>query len=62
MKAFVNPDTCIGCTLCVQTCSEVFKMRSDKAVAYKESLLQEVHECARKAAEECPVQAITLNL
>jgi ferredoxin len=61
MKVFVDPDICIGCTLCTQSCSEVFKMKDDKAVVYKDSAPQEAHECARKAAEECPVQAITLN-
>jgi ferredoxin len=61
MIATINPDTCIGCTLCTQSCSEIFKMEGDKAVVYKDPVPQEAQECARQAAEECPVQAIILN-
>jgi ferredoxin len=62
MVALVNPDTCIGCTLCTTTCSEVFRIEGDKAVAYNNPLTLREHECTRQAAEECPVQAITIKL
>ncbi len=61
MKAYVNPDTCIGCTLCTQACPEVFQMKGEKAVAYKDPVSERARECARQATEECPVQAITLS-
>ncbi|HTZ11887.1 MAG TPA: ferredoxin [Candidatus Margulisiibacteriota bacterium] len=60
MRASVDQQICIGCTLCTQTCAAVFKMEEDKAVAYKNPVPQENHACAQKATEECPVQAITL--
>lgn len=60
MKAFVNPGICIGCTLCIQNCPAIFKMDKDKAMAFVNPVPQEDQECAKKAAEECPVQAITL--
>ncbi len=59
MKAKVDEDTCIGCTLCVTTCPKVFRMEDDKAVAYVAIVPKAAEACAKKAAEECPVNAIT---
>ena len=61
MKASVDPQLCIGCTISTQTCLSVFKMEQDKAVVYQNPVSQDNCESARKAAEECPVQAITLT-
>jgi ferredoxin len=61
MKAFVDPDICIGCSLCVQTCPEVFKMEQDKAVAYINPVPAGVEASCKKAAEECPVEAIKIS-
>ena len=61
MKAFVEPDICIGCSLCVQTCPEVFKMVQDKAVAYLAPLTEQVGDACRTAARECPVDAIRIT-
>ena len=61
MKAKVDPDICIGCTLCVQTCPEVFTMESDKAVANRSIVPKEAEETCRQAADECPVTAITIE-
>lgn len=61
MRALVDHQLCIGCTLCMQTCPSVFKMEQDKAVAYQNPVSPDNYECCRKAAEECPVQAITLT-
>ena len=33
MKAFVDPDLCIGCTQCAGLCPEVFTMEGTLAVA-----------------------------
>lgn len=61
MKAFVDPDICIGCTLCAQTCPEVFKMDGDKAAAYLEPVPEQLKDSCEKAAEECPVSAIKIT-
>lgn len=61
MKAIVDQDTCIGCTLCVQTCPQVFKMQDDKAVSYVDTIPEAVIETAKKAAVECPVDAIRIE-
>jgi len=36
-------------------------MEQDKAVVYKNPVPEDSYEYARRAAEECPVQAITLR-
>ena len=61
MKAKVDSDTCIGCGLCVSTCPEVYKMEDDKAVVVGSEVPEEATETCKKAAEECPVTAITIK-
>lgn len=62
MKATVDPEKCIGCTLCTQLCPEVFRMNDDKAQAYLDPVPVELKDkCAQAAADQCPVAAITLE-
>ncbi len=62
MKATVDKDTCTGCELCVQTCPDVFEMESDGfARAKADSVPAGAEELCRKAAAECPVEAITIT-
>ena len=61
MKAVVNPDICIGCSLCPQVCPEVFKMEADKAVAYVSVVPKDAEDTCRQAADECPVAAISIK-
>lgn len=61
MKTKVDLDICIGCTLCVQTCPEVFRMEGDKAVAYVNPVPKDVEGTCKQAADECPVTAIIIE-
>lgn len=61
MKAKVDADICIGCTLCVSTCPEVFRMEGDKAVAYVAVVPKELEKKCKQAADECPVAAIIIE-
>ncbi|MGE5197723.1 MAG: ferredoxin [Deltaproteobacteria bacterium] len=61
MKAVVDQEKCIGCTLCTQVCPEVFKMEGDKAVAYVNPVPRELEEKCKDAAQQCPVEAITVK-
>ena len=46
MRAFVDPDLCIGCTQCAGICPAVFTMEGTLAV---------------DAAQACPVSAIRME-
>ncbi len=53
----VNQQACIGCGLCASLCPDTFQMNED----YKaEVIAQTDKKCASKAADNCPVQAITI--
>ena len=53
MKAFVDPDLCIGCTQCAGICPAVFTMEG--------TLPGELVPTAIDAAQNCPVSAITVS-
>lgn len=54
----VNKEKCIGCGACEAICSKVFEMKKGKSVVKKGQENSKV-ECAKEAAEGCPVGAIT---
>jgi len=54
----VNQEKCIGCGLCAGMCPDTFVMgASGKAEVIK----TEASDCAKNAAENCPVEAISVN-
>ena len=61
MKAFVDPDLCIGFTQCAGICPEVFSMEGTLAVAQPGELSGELVPTAIDAAQNCPVSAITIS-
>jgi ferredoxin len=62
MKPVVDHDLCIGCELCADTCPRVFEMRADGySWVIAEETPPDQQDCAREAADLCPVQAISIE-
>ena len=57
MAITVNQETCIGCGACVSLCPNGFKLNAE---GKSEPTSQDDTDCAKKAAESCPVQAINV--
>ncbi|MCX6794801.1 MAG: ferredoxin [Candidatus Falkowbacteria bacterium] len=54
----VDKNKCIGCGICAGMCPETFQMDlSGKSEVIK----NEVTDCAKKAATDCPVEAISVK-
>ncbi len=62
MKASINRELCIGCSLCAEICPEVFAMGEDMiAIVIAEESPESAQDCVQDAADSCPVEAIQLN-
>lgn len=61
MKVTVDRETCIGCGSCADICPKVFEMDEEgfsKVIAQPDA---DTEACAKEAAENCPVGAITVE-
>ncbi len=62
MKAFVDQEGCIACTLCVSICPEVFGMSPEgKSQVIADPIPPDSIEQAREAAGSCPVSVINIT-
>ena len=57
MKAFVDPELCIGCTQCAGLCPGVYQMEGTLAVAIPGDIPPDEVPLAVDAANACPVGA-----
>lgn len=60
MEAYVN-DECIFCGLCADLCPEIFQLGDESAFVSVEVIPEEMWDCCREAAEECPTGAIEID-
>jgi ferredoxin len=61
MKAVVDEETCTGCGLCEETCPEVFELQDEVAKVKENPVPSDKEKSCREAAEECPVDAISIE-
>ena len=61
MKAIVDNDTCTGCGVCAETCPEVFEEADDVAKVIANPVPTAAEETCRQAADDCPVEAISIE-
>ena len=61
MKAVIDRDGCTGCSLCVDTCHEVFRMAEDGLAEVHGEVNESNVDRVREAVENCPVSVITLE-
>lgn len=59
MRVEVDPELCISCGACIDTCPEIFEWgEDDKAVASEDDVPDELEACVHEAVEGCPTEAI----
>ena len=61
MKAKVDAEECTVCGLCEETCPEVFELSDDVAKVKGDVVVPEAQDSCREAAEDCPVEAISVE-
>jgi len=62
MKVYVDPNVCGGTGLCVDTCPEVFELNQDNiSTASTDEIPKELEKDCRKAADNCPTNAISIE-
>lgn len=62
MKVRVDTNLCAGFGICVGTCPEVFELHDDGyATAIVSDVPTELEDMVRRAASQCPAQAIFLS-
>lgn len=57
MSIQVDQTKCIGCGRCTEVCTDVFKLNEN---GKSEPIAQSNVNCAMRAADECPVEAISV--
>lgn len=60
MKVYVDPDLCISCGLCIDTCPSVFDWDdNEKAHAIVDEVPDDLEDDAHEAVDGCPTEAIS---
>ena len=59
MRVEVDPDLCISCGVCIDTCPEVFEWDENGISKVKvDEVPEDVVDACKEAVESCPTEAI----
>jgi ferredoxin len=58
MTININKDKCIGCGRCTEVCPATFELSNE---GKSEVISKKDVNCAMKASDQCPVEAIMVN-
>lgn len=61
MKAYVDPEKCISCGLCIGMCGSVFDFNEDGKSEAVGEITNNNAEDAKAAAKGCPTEAIIIE-
>lgn len=61
IKIKIDEELCVGCGMCASLCPEVFELKEGKSAIKKEVNLEKYESQIKKAAENCPVEAIEIK-
>lgn len=62
MKAFVDPDTCMGCGVCESVAPRVFALNDNSvATVLVDVVAPEDEDLVREAMDSCPEGSITIE-
>lgn len=61
VKVQLNEELCVGCGLCADTCTDAFVMEENKAKIKTNPVPPNSEDCCKKAKEDCPVEAISIE-
>jgi len=61
MRAKVDPELCILCGLCAETCPTVFELGPKSSEVKLDPIPEDQKDCTRTAAENCPTEAIAVE-
>ena len=59
-RAYVNPDLCIGCGLCVGAVPEVVRLNEEGGSEVYAETPKGMEDKVAEAVDSCPVQAISI--
>jgi len=61
-KVIVKKDKCIGCGRCTEICPNGFVLNEEGKADFVVEITPENIACAKKAADECPQEAIEVEV
>lgn len=61
IKIKINQKKCVGCGSCCVICPDIFEIKNGKSKLKKKNIEEKQIDCAKEAAESCPMQAIEIE-